>query len=176
MPGGLGLCLLTLAAFSALLLALFRATAEAPALNGNQALLPAAQGRDLGLLSGFNAYTYCQGGGDGVPIKLQANTYDKVWSCPRPTGGFSSSTEVQLVADFGYCECSRSCLAVCRRGARELSLTYPSRSRQLFPHTPHPAQTLALATTRCLYTLPMALTAAKTPPPAPSRPTDRGSE
>ena len=109
MPGGLGLGLLTLAALVALLHALLRTAAEAPALDGNQTLLPAAQGRDLGLLSGFGAYTYCQGGGDGVPIKLPANTYAKVWSCPRPTGGFSSSTEVQLTADSGYSSCTLAC-------------------------------------------------------------------
>ncbi len=103
MPGGLGLCLLTLAAFSALLLVLFRATAEAPALDGSQGLLPAAQGRELGLFSGADALTYCSGG-EGGPETLSANTYSKVWSCTK-SGGFPYGTKSQLTADFNYCAC-----------------------------------------------------------------------
>ena len=94
-------CLLTLAAFAALLLG---ATAESPALDGNQTLLPAALGRDLGLLSGADATTYCSGGEDGKPLTLSANTYSVVWSCTK-TGKFppSTGTKSQLTADFGYC-------------------------------------------------------------------------
>ena len=98
MPGSRSLCLSTLAAFAALL---HGAAAEVPALDGNQTMLPAAQGRDLGLFSGADAFTYCSGGEAGRET-LPANSYFKVWSCTR-AGGFPAGTKSQLTADFNYC-------------------------------------------------------------------------
>ena len=98
MPGSRSLCLSTLAAFAALLLG---TAADVPALDGNQTLLPAAQGRDLGLFSGADAFTHCSGGEAGRET-LPANSYFKVWSCTR-AGGFPDGTKSQLTADFNYC-------------------------------------------------------------------------